>query len=127
MMPSLIFVLSLAALIQFAFSYCRTLLLTSSETALSQRVQEVAGISAAHVAASDFHRLLHLVRFAPHLAGDEGQMRAIRIYYVLTSTASKVAALVSSEASHWLSAELSRCAYFAAVALDRRLAAAPAK
>lgn len=125
MMPSLIFVFSLGALVQFAISYCRTLLMTSGEVSLSERVREIAGISAANVPAGDFDRLLQLVRFAPHFQGDAGQMRAISVYYHLASFASKIAGPISREACEWLNTELSRCAYFAAVVLDRRLALAP--
>jgi hypothetical protein len=127
MMPSLIFVFSLGALVQFAISYCRTLLLASLDVSLSDRVQEIGGISASDVPADDFDRLLQLVRFAPRFEGDAGQMRAISIYYHLARFAAKFAAPISSEVSQWLSLELSRCTYFAAVALDRHLATAATK
>ncbi|HLV96004.1 MAG TPA: hypothetical protein VKS44_12490 [Candidatus Acidoferrales bacterium] len=127
MMPSLILMFSLGALAQFAFSYCRTLLFASGEASLSDRVQEIAGISANNVPAADFDRLLQLVCFAPRFEGDAAQMRTIKIYYRVASCASKIAAPISVEISQWLSAELSRCAYFAAVALDRRLAMTPTK
>lgn len=123
MIPSLIFVLSLGALAQFAISYCRTLLLHSSEIVVSTRLQEVAGV-AENCSPSDFDRIVQLIRFAPQMQDDAGRMRAISVYYRLTRVASALVSPLSREASNWFDGELSRCAHFAAVTLDRRLATA---
>ncbi len=124
MMPSLIFVFSVGALLQFAVSYCRTLLLDSSAIALSKRVQEFAGIRPKSCSPLDFDRVMQLIRFAAPSQDDAGQMRAVTIYYRLTRIALALVAPVSREASSWLQNELSRCTHFAAVALDRRIATA---
>jgi hypothetical protein len=126
MIPSLMFVLSVGALVQFAVSYCRAVLLNSSEITVSKRVQEVAGV-ADTCSSFDFDRVMQLIRFAPELRDDAGQMRAISIYYRLTRVASALVSPLSREASTWFESELSRCTHFAAVALDRRLAAAATK
>jgi hypothetical protein len=126
MIPSLMFVLSVGALVQFAVSYCRAVLLHSSEITVSKRVQEVAGV-ADTCSPFDFDRVMQLIRFAPELRDDAGQMRAISIYYRLTRVASAVVSPLSRDASIWFESELSRCTHFATVALDRRLAAAPTK
>lgn len=123
MIPSLIFVLSLGALAQFAVSYCRTLLLNSNEVTLSPRLQEVAGVSE-YCSPADFNRIMQLIRFAPQVRDDAGQMRAISLYYRLTRVVSTLVSPLSREASNWFDGELSRCSHFAAVALDRRLATA---
>jgi len=122
MIPSIIFVLSLGALGQFAFSYCRTLLITYGKLPISERVQEIAGATADGFAGSDFDHLLQLLRFAPDVKADKAQMRAVTAYFRLTRLASKLVSPLSREASQWFQAELSRCTYFAAVSLDRRLA-----
>ncbi|HEV2205069.1 MAG TPA: hypothetical protein VGR36_00925 [Candidatus Acidoferrales bacterium] len=123
MIASLIFVLSLGALAQFAVSYCRTLLLNSNEITLSTRLQEVAGVSE-YCSPADFDRIVQLIRFAPQMRDDAGQMRAISLYYRLTRVVSTLVSPLSREASNWFDSELSRCSHFAAVALDRRLATA---
>jgi hypothetical protein len=124
MIPSIIFAFSFGALVQFALSYCRTLLLTYGEVELSDRVREIVDITPQSCRPYDFERLLQLVRFAPQTEDDASQMRAIKAYYRVTRFASKAMAPISREASEWLQTELSRCTHFAAVALDRRLAGA---
>lgn len=123
MIASLIFIFSAGALGQFAVAYCRTLLLAYNKVELSSRVREVTGISET-VAASDFDRLLHLVRLAPPLADDATEIRMVRVYRCLASFAGAVVSPVSRKASQWFQQELVRCSYFAAVTLDRRLATA---
>jgi len=121
MIASLVFIFCLCALGQFAVAYCRTLLLAYNKVELSTRVREVAGVSES-VAASDFDRLLQLVRLAPPLADDSAEIRAVRMYHWLASIAAALVSPFSREASDWFQAELERCSHFAAVTLDRRLA-----
>lgn len=121
-MTCLMFVFSVGALIQFAISYCRTLLLNSSELEISKRVLEVTGFAAGNYTSSDFDRVMQLIRFAPQLRDDAAQMRAISVYYRLTRVASALVSPLSREASRWFESELSRCTQFAVVALDRRVA-----
>ncbi|MGH9734577.1 MAG: hypothetical protein ACRD8A_08320 [Candidatus Acidiferrales bacterium] len=124
MMPSLMFVFSVGALVQFAFSYCRMLLLNSSELEISRRALEITGFASGSYAPSDFSRVMQLIRFAPQMQDDAGHMRAISVYYRLTRIASALASPISREASRWFERELSRCTQFALVALDRRIALA---
>lgn len=105
---------------QFAVSYCRALLLNSTEITVSKRVQEVAGVTET-CSPLDFDRVMQLIRFAPQLRDDAGQMRAISVYYRLTRIASALISPLSREASNWFERELSCCTHFAAVALDRRI------
>ncbi|HTU32492.1 MAG TPA: hypothetical protein VMF66_01670 [Candidatus Acidoferrum sp.] len=126
MMTCLMFVFSVGALIQFAVSYCRTLLLNSSELEISKRVLEITGVATESYAPADFGRVMQLIRFAPQMQDDAAQMRAISVYYRLTRMASAVVSPLSGEASGWFERELSRCTQFAVVALDRRVATATA-
>lgn len=123
MIASLVFIFSVGALGQFAVAYCRTLLLAYNKVELSSRVREVTGIGQT-VAASDFDRLLQLVRLAPPLADDASEIRTVRIYHGFASVANAMLAPLSKKVSHWIQGELESCSYFAAVALDRRLATA---
>lgn len=116
------FVFSVGALIQFALSYCRALLLSSSELEISKRALEITGFAAGDYTPSDFGRVMQLIRFAPQMQDDAGQMRAISVYYRLTRMASALVSPLSREASGWFERELSRCTQFAVVALDRRIA-----
>lgn len=124
MMASLMFVFSVGALVQFAFSYCRTLLLSSSELQISKLALEITGIAPESYAPSDFGRVMQLIRFAPQMREDAGSMRAISVYYRVTRIASSLVSPLSREASKWFENELSRCTQFAVAALDRRIAMA---
>ena len=116
------FVFSVGALVEFALSYCRTLLLSSSELEISKRALEVTGLATGNYTPSDFGRVMQLIRFAPQMQDDAAQMRAISVYYRLTRVASALVSPLSREASTWLDRELSRCTHFAVLALDRRIA-----
>lgn len=120
-MAALMFVFSVGALVQFAVSYCRTLLLNSGEMEMSKRVLEITGFAGKYTP-SDFGRVMQLIRFAPQMQDDAAQMRAISVYYRLTRIASALASPISRGASRWFEAELSRCTQFAVIALDRRIA-----
>jgi hypothetical protein len=98
--------------------------LTYGKLPVSARVQEIAGATANGFAGSDFNHLLDLLRFAPQVKVDAAPMRAVTAYYRLARLGSKLVSPLSREASQWFQAELSRCTYFAAVSLDRRLATA---
>jgi len=124
MIPSLIFIFSIGALLQFGVSYCRILLTSSSKVQLSSRFSELSGLSADRFGPSDFDYLLQLIHLAPRLDGDVGEIRLVMLYYRLARMVSKLITPFSKAASQWFDGEFARCAQFAAVALDRRLAVA---
>jgi len=116
-----ILVLVIAAAWQFSIAYCRTLLATYEKVALSDRVEQVAGLTSDNIQPGEFGRLMTLVRVAPDPGDDAAEIRAISAYYHVVSIASWLTSLCSSRAETWCDAELARCSYFAAVTLDRRL------
>jgi hypothetical protein len=63
-----------------------------------------------------------LARIAPNLLDDASEIRAVTAYYSVVNFAGSMIAPFSSAAREWVQQELSRCTYFAAVTLDRRLA-----
>jgi hypothetical protein len=122
MIAALIFGVSFTALLQFFVSYCRSILSASRGRELSQQTRELTGIAAAGVNGEEFRRLMQLVRLCPE-HGDDGQaMAAVRLYYAILRVVHSVAGRASSTLSNWLALEQGSCAYFAAVALDRRIA-----
>jgi len=122
MIASIIFVLSIGALGQFAVAYCRTLLSAYGKVELSETTCEVTGLASGTCTAADFNGLMELVRLAPELRDDATEIRIVRAYRCLTCLASKLVSPFSRSASQWFDRELARCSYFAAVTLDRRLA-----
>jgi hypothetical protein len=122
MIPALLLLLSIAALVQFSFAFCRSLLLTYSKVELSERVREVTGLSGEAIEASEFSRLMNLVFLASDPGDDAMEIRSISAYHTLVVVAHWLVSRIWEAGCDWCENELRRCAYFAAVSLDRRLA-----
>jgi hypothetical protein len=119
---SLIFVISLATLLQFSISHCRSILAGSRKVGLSDRVREVAGIDGQKsVAAEDFRRLLELVRLCPERGDDQSEIRAVGTYYGALDVFGRACRSIIPSLAAWTERERQSCSYFAAVALDRRI------
>jgi hypothetical protein len=122
MIAALIFVLSFTALLQFFVSYCRSLLSASRRREVSQQTRELAGITGGGVNGEEFGRLVQLVRLCPEPDDDSQAIAAVRTYFTILGLARRVGGRVSERLASWLESERGNCAYFAAVALDRRIA-----
>jgi hypothetical protein len=116
-----IFVFVIAALGQFSFAYCRTLLAAYSKVELSGEAHDIMGLTADSTDPSEFNRLMVLVRVAPDPGDDSTEIAAVGLYYRVIRIAAAVTSLLSASPSNWCRGELARCSYFAAVTLDRRL------
>jgi hypothetical protein len=121
MIAALIFVISVAALLQFFVLHCRSILAYTRRVELSDRVREVAGIAAANVAASDFDRIVELVRLCPERGDDRKEIRVVGTYYSLLDFLGRITRSVTPKIAAWTENERRSCSYFAAVALDRRI------
>jgi hypothetical protein len=121
MMAALIFVASLATLGMFFVSYCRSLMASSSRHPLSAEVRDVTGIRTP-ASAGDYRRIMQLLQLCPDRLEDRNELQAVNMYHsFLTATRQMFAWIVPSLRS-WAEHEQAGCAYFAAVALDRRIA-----
>lgn len=120
-MAALIFVVSAIALLQFFVSYCRSLIAASMKQPLSEEVRDVAGIPET-ASGDDFVRVIQLVQLCPDRPEDRGDIRAIGAYFRLLNVIRATAARVVPSLVKWTEMERGQCAYFAAVALDRRIA-----
>jgi hypothetical protein len=118
---TLIFVISLALLLQFFVSYCRSVIAASRTSELSERVREVAGIQDQGVRGEEFTRLVQLLHLCPGRGDDTGELRAVGAYYSLLAAMNKAFRPISLAVARWAEAERESCSYFAAVALDRRI------
>jgi hypothetical protein len=121
MIASLIFVISFAALLQFFVLHCRSILAYSRRVQLSDRVREVTGIVAQDVRASDFDRLVQLVRLCPERGEDRKEIRVVGAYYSLLALVDRMTRSLIPSVAAWTEHERQSCSYFAAVALDRRI------
>ncbi len=120
MVAMLILVFSLAALVQFFVSYCRSLVLVYSEVELTPQVREMAELEGREVRAEEFGRLMKLVELCPVPGDDRAEILSVRVYHGLLNLLSIFRPLVPS-IGLWTDRERAGCAYFVAVALDRRI------
>jgi hypothetical protein len=116
----LIYVFSIAALIQFFFHYCRSALASSRSVELSPNVREAAGVDRKEVSAEDFQRFVQLVRLCPGNGGPS-RMRAVGGYYGFMDVLGRVSRSLVPGLAAWTENERRQCSHFAAVALDRRI------
>jgi hypothetical protein len=121
MMAGLIFVFSLAALLQFFVSYCRSLIAASARRALSPDVQDVIGITKS-ATGEDFERVMQFLHLCPERREDRNGIQAIGAYFRLLGLLRTTIGSIVPSLRAWTESERSQCAYFAAVALDRRIA-----
>ena len=82
MMAGLIFAFSLAALLQFFVSYCRSVIAASSKRALSPDVQDVIGITK-KATGDDFERVMQFLHLCPERREDRNSIQAIGAYFRL--------------------------------------------
>ncbi len=122
MIAGLIFVVSLAALLQFFVSYCRSILAASKIQPLSEDAREVSGLNDVAPRAEDFRRLVQLARLCPEPGDDRNEVRFVHGYYRLLKILRAVAGRLAAGGAAWAENERDVCAYFAAVVLDRRIA-----
>lgn len=121
MMAALIFVFSIAALMQFFVSYCRSLIAASARRALSADVQDVIGITRT-ASGEDFARVMQFLYLCPDRREDRKGIKAIGAYFRLLGAVGAVMGKLIPSLRVWTESERSQCAYFAAVALDQRIA-----
>ena len=122
MMAALIFVISFVLLLQFFVAYCRSLIAAYKQVDLSEDAREVTGISDRIVQGDDFVRLLQLLRLCPEPGDDRMEIGAVRTYYRLMNLTRALSRSLAPAVSAWTEIEREGCSYFAAVALDRRIA-----
>jgi hypothetical protein len=122
MIAALICVISVALLLQFFVAYSRSVIAAYQKSELSEQVREVAGIQGEQVRSEQFEQLLQLVRLCPQKRDDQGDLAVVRVYYGMMEWLGTAARSVAPTISRWAERERVNCTYFAAVALDRRIA-----
>jgi hypothetical protein len=120
MMAGIILACSMVLLLQFFVSYCRSLIAASSRQTLSPEVQDVTGI---HRTASgeDYKRVMQLLQLCPERPEDRNSIQAVSAYFRLLNFLRSTIARMVPSMQVWTETERGHCAYFAAVALERRI------
>jgi hypothetical protein len=105
---------------QFFVSYCRLQVAAGRRVDLSESAREAAGIEGQGVSGDEFLRLRKLVELCPETNGNSYKLGAIRAYHAFLGMIQTMFGPVMPAAAAWATSE--RCAYYAAVALDARIA-----
>ena len=121
MMAALILAISILAMMQFFVSYCRSLIAASARRTLSVDVQDVIG-EMQTASGADYPRVMQYLHLCPERREDRGGIQAVNAYFRLLGAIDSTLGKVMPSLKSWTEAERSLCAYFAAVALDRRIA-----
>lgn len=120
MMAGIILVCSLVLFLQFFVFYCRSLIAASSKQALSAEVKDVTGIQRA-ARGEDFQRVMQLLQLCPERPEDRNGIQAVGAYFRLLNLLKSTVARMVPSMQVWTESERGQCAYFAAVALERRI------
>jgi hypothetical protein len=115
MVAAIIFVVSMAAFAQFWLYYWRASISGVAANEISDRIRVAAGITHAGVGPQDFRNILILKDVSPDLRGAKGSFAAIHIYYSVMERLGSIAPMMAS----WANAEMTICARYAAVVMDR--------
>ncbi len=121
MMAALIFVVSIATLLMFFVSYCRSLVASSASHAFSKEVRDVTGITTS-ASGRDFARVRQFLQLCPERPEDRTGLQAVQIYYGILGLAQETLARLAPSLRLWTEQERAGCANFAVVLLDRRIA-----
>ncbi len=118
MIAAVLFIASAAALGQFALYYWRAVLAGIASQPLSERMIEAAGIGSDVVEAADFTAMINLHDVTPGLREHNEGLRLVRVYYRAVKALSRI-----PQMAEWANREMTTCARYVAVLLDRRLTA----
>jgi hypothetical protein len=114
---AILLAVSLVGLAHFALYYWRAMIGGVAQQPVSDRVRTAAKISSPAIVAGDFRALLSLHDLAPDLRGPGGGFHVVRAYY---SIVEKIGSLIPT-ATPWADAEMTTCARYVAVLVDRHL------
>ncbi|HUL17179.1 MAG TPA: hypothetical protein VLV88_14370 [Terriglobales bacterium] len=121
MIAAIILVCSIAFLLQFFVSYCRSLIAASAKEPLPAEVQDVTGIGRT-ASADDFFRVVQLLHLCPERPEERGEIKAIGAYFRFLGLLRSTLARVMPSLDKWADSERGQCTHFAAVVLGRRIA-----
>jgi len=121
-LPASILVISIALLLQFFVSYCRLRVAAGRQVELSESAREATGIEGPGVSGEEFLRLRRLVDLCPATDGDAYRLELIRAYHAFLGVVRVLFGPLMPAAAAWATSERSGCSYYAAVALDARIA-----
>jgi hypothetical protein len=123
MFPAMLFAISIVALSQFAIYYWRAVLAAVAGQPVSEHILAAARVQNGHVTGQDFETLAELHALTPDLRPGSNGLGLVRFYVRIVDAIRDVAGLRMPAVAAWSEHELTVCARYAAVQIDRRLQA----
>ena len=123
MFAAMLFAISIVALSQFAAYYWRAMLAGAAAQPVSERILAAAGVQNGQLTGQDFPALLGLNDLTPELRSGNSGLGMVRVYYALVDGLSSLVGGSMPSVAAWSQRELTVCARYAAVQIDRRLQA----
>jgi hypothetical protein len=119
MVAAFILVFALAALVNFAATYVRAVMLTIASEPLSEKLSQALGKSPAPL--GSFDAVLALNEMCPELNRKGKSIGLVRVYYRVLEGLRSVLGGALPSFSVWADHEMETCARYVAVLVDRRL------
>jgi hypothetical protein len=118
MIPIFILSFSLFALVRFAISQWRLILVSAANYQLSGSLQQSTGIDGTTVGPQDFGKLRGFCeQLSPESKKTSSWLKEVSLYYRIVALVEKLPSL-----SSWANREMQLCSRYAAVVLDQNLA-----
>jgi hypothetical protein len=121
MFAAMLFAISIVALSQFGIYYWRAVLAAAAGQPVSDGILAAAGVANGRVTAGDFGTLAGLHELTPNLNPNQGGLSLVRLYYRAVDGVSALLGRHMPSVASWCDQELTVCARYAAVQIDRRL------
>jgi hypothetical protein len=123
MFAAMLFAISIVALSQFAAYYWRAMVAGTAAQPVSDRVLEAAGVQNGQLTGQDFPALLGLHGLTPELRSGGNGLGLVRRYYAVVDSIASLVGRSMPAVAAWSERELTICARYVAVQIDRRLQA----
>jgi hypothetical protein len=123
MFAAMLFAISIVALTQFGLYYWRAVLASVAGQPVSDSVLAAAGVENGRVSGGDFEILAGLHDLTLNLDPSKGGLGLVRAYYRMVDHVSALVGQRMPSVAAWCDQELTICARYAAVQIDRRLRA----
>jgi hypothetical protein len=120
MIAALIFVISVAALGQFALFSWRAAFLTVASREMSLETRAAMGAAAAAVDSGDLAGASKWLELSPNLAGEDRRLWTVKLYFVALRAIGGLSRLMAP-AGEWSQREMVSCARYAAIVVEERL------
>jgi hypothetical protein len=122
LMAALIFVISLAAVVQFAVLSWRAALLKTAAAPLPAEWEPLAEPMAKSLVSNQFVNLTAYSTMSPDLGGGKApKFRSLRLYYQFLQAVEAFRGLIGQKDASWTSREMALCTRCAAVMLSQHL------